>query len=133
MIDFSKEPKQKRKRGRPKKKPPEVPHFENKSQIRDYLIEKGLKLSFEMVEIASKKNNIKKHQIADAKTKQYKAALNSLKTINDIIKDAQIDELEDKFNNFELGLMSINNKQDNETALIEFEKLQDEYTKIKEN
>ena len=84
----------KRKRGRPKKKPKELPKFKSDLDIKKYLIQQGLKLSLELMEVATKKNNIKKPEVARAKTQQYKTALESLKTVSYLLKDK--DETEEK-------------------------------------
>ena len=94
----------KRKRGRPKKKPKELPVFKSDSEIRNYLIQEGLKLSLELIDLATKKNNIKKPEVARAKTQQYKTALESLKVVNTLLKDKQLTELEDKLQLMEEGI-----------------------------
>ena len=86
----------KRKRGRPKKKPKELPKFKSDSEIRKYLIDEGLRITLELIELATKKNNIKKPEVARAKTQQYKTALESLKVVNTLLKDKQLTEMEDK-------------------------------------
>jgi len=99
-----KEPK--RKRGRPKKPKAKLPEFKNDRDIRNYLLETGLILSLELKEQAVKTNNIKKPNIANAKRQQYKTALDSLKIINDILKDKQLDNLEEKLQLMEEGIIS---------------------------
>ena len=94
----------KRKRGRPKKKPKELPKFKSDSEIRKYLIEEGLRLALELIELATKKNNIKKPEVARAKTQQYKTALESLKVVNTLLKDKQLTEMEDKLQLMEEGI-----------------------------
>ena len=94
----------KRKRGRPKKKPKELPKFKSDSDVRKYLIQEGLKLSLELIEVATKKNNIKKPEVARAKTQQYKTALESLKVVNTLLKDKQLTEIEDKLQLMEEGI-----------------------------
>lgn len=94
----------KRKRGRPKKKAKELPKFKSDSDIRKYLINEGLRLSLELIELATKKNNIKNHQIAKAKIQQYKTALESLKVVNTLLKDKQLTEIEDKLQLMEEGI-----------------------------
>ena len=94
----------KRKRGRPKKKAKELPKFKSDSDIRKYLIEEGLRLSLELIELATKKNNIKKPEVARAKTQQYKTALESLKVVNTLLKDKQLTEIEDKLQLMEEGI-----------------------------
>ena len=94
----------KRKRGRPKKKPKELPKFKSDSDVRKYLIQEGLKLSLELIEVATKKNTIKKPEVARAKTQQYKTALESLKVVNTLLKDKQLTEIEDKLQLMEEGI-----------------------------
>ena len=94
----------KRKRGRPKKEPKELPKFKSDSDVRKYLIQEGLKLSLELIEVATKKNNIKKPEVARAKTQQYKTALESLKVVNTLLKDKQLTEIEDKLQLMEEGI-----------------------------
>lgn len=94
----------KRGRGRPRKKPKELPKFKSDSDIRRYLIEEGLRLSLELIELATKKNNIKKPEVARAKTQQYKTALESLKVVNTLLKDKQLTEIEDKLQLMEEGI-----------------------------
>lgn len=118
----------KRKRGRPKKEPKPRPVFDSDADLRQYLLDIGIDIVLEMKEQALKKNNIKKPEIARAKTGQYKLVLDAIKTINMVLKDRQLDILETKINNFELGL----NHDDNEAVIIEFDKLQDDFREIKE-
>ena len=94
----------KRKRGRPKKKAKELPKFKSDSDIRKYLIQEGLRLALELIELATKKNNIKKPEVARAKTQQYKTALESLKVVNTLLKDKQLTEIEDKLQLMEEGI-----------------------------
>lgn len=94
----------KRKRGRPKKEPKQLPKFKSDSDVRKYLIQEGLKLSLELIEVATKKNNIKKPEVARAKTQQYKTALESLKVVNTLLKDKQLTEIEDKLQLMEEGI-----------------------------
>ena len=59
----------KRGRGRPPKKKPELPKFKNENEIREYILQCSLELTLELREIATKKNNIKKPNVANAKNK----------------------------------------------------------------
>ena len=99
--------KQKKKRGRPRKKPKEVPKFETEKQIREFLISESLKLNVELIDIATKKNNIKNPTISRAKATQYKTALEGLKITNSILKDKQIDEIKDSIKRMEANLLTI--------------------------
>lgn len=96
----------KRKRGRPPKKKAELPKFNNENEIREYILQCSLELSLEVKEIANRKNNIKKPSIANAKNQQYKTALTSLKVANEILKDLQINKLEEKVQLMEEGLIA---------------------------
>ena len=60
--------KNKKKRGRPKKQPKQLPKFKSDSDVRKYLINEGLRLFLELIELATKKNNIKKLEVARTKT-----------------------------------------------------------------
>lgn len=106
--------KTKKKRGRPKKKPKELPKFKNSNEIRKYLTQQSLLLTLELVEIATKKNNIKNPSIARAKNNQYKTALEGLKTTASLLKDEQITEIEEKIKLMEEGILAsatINNNE----------------------
>lgn len=96
--------KPKRPRGRPPKKPVEKPVFKSDRDVRDFLIKEGIELSLEAIAIAKKKNNIKNPKIANAKNQQYKTALSSLKVIDGILKNKQIDKLEEQLQLMEEGL-----------------------------
>lgn len=122
----------KKKRGRPKKKPKARPQFDSDADLRQYLLDIGLDIVLEMKDQALKKNNIKKPEIARAKTGQYKLVLDAIKTINMVLKDRQLDLLETKINNFELGLNPGANPGD-DPAMLEFGKLQDNLKEIKES
>lgn len=106
--------KTKKKRGRPKKKPKELPKFKNSNEIRKYLTQQGLLLSLELIEIATKKNNIKNPSIARAKTNQYKTALDGLKITASLLKDEQITEIEEKIKLMEEGILASANINNNE-------------------
>lgn len=96
----------KRKRGRPKKKKVELPVFKSDRDIREYILKTGLELSLELKEQALKKNNIKKPNVSNAKNQQYKTALSSLKVVNEILKDKQLDNLEEKLQLMEEGIIA---------------------------
>lgn len=120
----------KKKRGRPKKAPKPRPIFDSDADFRQYLLDIGLDIVLEMKDQALKKNNIKKPEIARAKTGQYKLVLDAIKTINTILKDKQLDILETKINNFEMGLNPGANSD--APAIIEVENFNKELEKIKE-
>lgn len=96
----------KKKRGRPPKKKAELPKFNNENEIRNYILTASLELALECKEIATKKNNIKKPNVANAKNQQYKTALTSLKVANEILKDLQINKLEEKVQLMEEGIIA---------------------------
>ena len=96
----------KKKRGRPKKPKPKLPEFKSDRDIREYILNTGLQLALELKEQALKKNNIKKAPISNAKNQQYKTALKSLETINTILKDKQLDNLEEKLQLMEEGIIA---------------------------
>lgn len=119
-----------RKRGRPKQKPISelIPNFNNDNEIRDYLIEQALYLNVLLIERAKRKNNIKNPGVARAKIYEIKSALEGLKITNSILHDKELSILKEKFDSFELSLMT-----DNSEANFEFEKLTDEFEKIQQN
>jgi len=96
----------KRKRGRPKKPKPKLPEFKSDREIREYILNTCLQLALELKEQALKKNNIKKAAISNAKNQQYKTALKSLETVNSILKDKQLDNLEEKLQLMEEGIIT---------------------------
>lgn len=109
----------KRKRGRPKKEKAELPVFTDVNEIREYILNTSLELSLECKEIATKKNNIKKPAVANAKNQQYKTAITSLKVANDILKDIQINKLEEKVKLMQEGLVATNNTIGTSTETLE--------------
>ena len=119
----------KRKRGRPPKKKAELPEFKSENEIREYILRCSLELALESKEVAQKKNNIKKPQVANAKNQQYKKAIQSYKVANEILKDLQINKLEEKLQLMEEGLIaSVNNSNEDkeeasEETLEKIEKL----------
>ena len=100
------EEKPKRKRGRPPKQKAELPKFTNENEIREYILQCSLELALESKEVAQKKNNIKKPSVANAKNQQYKTAIQSYKIANEILKDLQINKLEEKVQLMEEGLIA---------------------------
>lgn len=111
--------KQKRKRGRPKKKPREIPKFETDKEIREFLISESLKLNVELIDIATKKNNIKNPTVSRAKATQYKTALEGLKTTDSLLKNKQIDEIKETIKRMEQNLITIRLSEPNSTAKTE--------------
>lgn len=120
--------KPKRKRGRPPKKKAVLPEFKSENDIREYILRCSLELALESKEVAQKKNNIKKPQVANAKNQQYKTAIQSYKVANEILKDLQLNKLEEKVQLMEEGLLaSVNNnktsEEPSEETLEKIEKL----------
>ena len=110
----------KRKRGRPPKKKAELPEFKSENEIREYILRCSLELALESKEVAQKKNNIKKPQVANAKNQQYKTAIQSYKVANEILKDLQINKLEEKLQLMEEGLIaSVNNSNEDKEEVSE--------------
>lgn len=133
--------KPKKKRGRPRKKPKEVPKFETEKEIREFLVSESLKLNVELIDIATKKNNIKNPTVSRAKATQYKTALEGLKITNSILKDKQIDEIKDSIKRMEANLLTIHLNRSNTTeettekisnAVEELNNLNKEIESIKE-
>jgi len=132
--------KPKRKRGRPKKQPVKVPTFENDNDIRQFLINESLRLNVELIETATKKNNIKNPTVSRAKAFQYKTALEGLKITNTLLKDKQINEIQTKLKLMEEGLTaSLLTEANDETetnknisnAVAELTKINDEIAILK--
>ena len=103
--------KPKRKRGRPPKKKAVLPEFKSENDVREYILRCSLELALESKEVAQKKNNIKKPQVA-----------------NEILKDLQLNKLEEKVQLMEEGLLaSVNNnktsEEPSEETLEKIEKL----------
>lgn len=120
--------KPKRKRGRPPKQKAVLPEFKSENDIREYILRCSLELALESKEVAQKKNNIKKPQVANAKNQQYKTAIQSYKVANEILKDLQLNKLEEKVQLMEEGLLaSVNNnktsEEPSEETLEKIEKL----------
>lgn len=126
--------KPKRKRGRPRKKPKELPKFKNDSEIREYIIQQSLFLSSELIDMAIKKNNIKKPAVARAKTNQYKTALEGLRVVNSLVKDKQLDEIQTKLRLMEEGLTAtlLTEARTEEKSSDNISKAVEELTKINE-
>jgi len=106
MVKNETENKPKRKRGRPPKKKAVLPEFKSENDIREYILRCSLELALESKEVAQKKNNIKKPSVANAKNQQYKTAIQSYKIANEILKDLQINKLEEKVKLMEEGLIA---------------------------
>lgn len=116
----------KRKRGRPPKKEVEIklPDFKDENEIRQYILNCSLELALECKVVAQKKNNIKKHNIANAKNQQYKTAIQSFKVANDILDKLQISKLEEKVQLMEEGLIASSNTTTEEPSAETVEKIE---------
>ena len=116
----------KRKRGRPPKKEVEIklPDFKDENEIRQYILNCSLELALECKVVAQKKNNIKKHNIANAKNQQYKTAIQSFKVANDILDKLQISKLEEKVQLMEEGLIASSNNTTEEPSAETVEKIE---------
>ena len=116
----------KRKRGRPPKKEVEIklPDFKDENEIRQYILNCSLELALECKVVAQKKNNIKKHNIANAKNQQYKTAIQSFKVANDILDKLQISKLEEKVQLMEEGLIASSNTTTEEPSEETVEKIE---------
>ena len=116
----------KRKRGRPPKKEVEIklPDFKDENDIRQYILNCSLELALECKVVAQKKNNIKKHNIANAKNQQYKTAIQSFKVANDILDKLQISKLEEKVKLMEEGLIASSNTTTEEPSEETVEKIE---------
>ena len=86
----------------------EIPNFENDSEMREFLAEQSLILTMELIEIASKKNNIRNPTVSRAKQTQYKTALDGLKTTDTILKNKQLDDIQQTLKRMEENLITIN-------------------------
>lgn len=98
----------KRKRGRPKKEPVKLPEFSSDNDVREFLIEQGLFLCIQLIDIATKKNNIKNTDIARAKTGQYKTALEGLRIVNSLLKEKQLNDFDAKIKLMEETISTMN-------------------------
>lgn len=94
----------KRGRGRPKKKPPELPKLKTEDEIRDYLMNSALELTLHLKDNATKKNNIKNPQVTRAKTNQYKLALEAIDVTSKLLKDKQDIEIQKRLAMLETAL-----------------------------
>jgi len=95
---------QKRGRGRPPKKPPELPPLKTEDEIRDYLMNSALELTLHLKDNATKKNNIKNPQVTRAKTNQYKLALEAIDVTSKLLKDKQDIEIQKRLAMLETAL-----------------------------
>ena len=72
----------------------EKPNLNDNEEIRKFILEAGIELSLEIIELTKK--GIRKPNIANAQNQRYKTALNSLKVIDSILKNKQLSEFEEK-------------------------------------
>lgn len=94
-----------------KKKKIEIPEFESENDLRDYLINITLEIVVNLKEQALKKGNVRKAPVTNAKMSQYRVALESIKILNSILKDKEINQLSLKIQNLEKGLIAVNNQE----------------------
>ena len=94
-----------------KKKKIEIPEFESENDLRDYLINITLEIVVNLKEQALKKGNVRKAPVTNAKMSQYRVALESIKILNSILKDKEINQLSLKIQNLVKGLIAVNNQE----------------------
>ena len=129
-----------KKKRNPKTKGIKIPKFETDSEIRQFLAEQSLKLTMELIEIASKKNNIRNATVSRAKQTQYKTALEGLKTTDSILKNKQLDDIQNTLKRMEENLIAINltamdgdaTSENISNAVAELDNLNKEIESIKE-
>ena len=115
---------------RPKKEKISVPVFNSDEQLRQFLLEVTLELSMNLREQALKSNNIKNPAIARAKNSQYKTFFESVKLINQIIRDKELTKISKQLKMLDKGVFkSIANTDEeifelSEDALRELEKIE---------
>lgn len=85
-----------------------IPDFNNENELRDYLIKSTLEIVVNLKDIALKKGNVRKAPINNSKMTQYKTALESIKVLNGLIKDKQLNILVSKIDNLEKNLQGYN-------------------------
>lgn len=92
-----------------KKNDNSIPEFKNEDELRDYLIKITLEIVVNLKDMALKKGNVRKAPIVNAKNSQYRVALESIKILNTILKDKEINILSQKIKNLEkFGLVGVN-------------------------
>ena len=96
-----------------------IPKFENENELRDYLINVTLEIVVNLKEQALKKGNVRKAPITNAKMSQYRVALESIRILNTILKDKEINQLAIKIANLEKGLITVKNNNESENELFE--------------
>ena len=115
---------------RPKKEKISVPVFNSDEQLRQFLLEVTLELSMNLKEQALKSNNIKNPAIARAKNSQYKTFFESVKLLNQIIRDKELTKISKQLKILDKGTFkSIANSDEeifelSEDALRELEKIE---------
>lgn len=87
----------------------EKPNVNNNDEVRKFILEAGIELSLKTIELATKKNAIRKPSIANAQNQRYKTALTSLRVIDSILRNKQLDEFEEKLNLLEDGIATASN------------------------
>ena len=116
---------------RPKKKKISIPIFNSDEELREFLLETTLELSLNLKEQALKSNNIKNPAIARAKNSQYKTYFESVKLLNQIIRDKELTKISKQLKLLDKGVFrNTNNNVENEVfqlseeALKELEKIE---------
>lgn len=116
---------------RPKKEKIEVPVFKSDEELREFLLDTTLELSLNLKEQALKSNNIKNPAIARAKNSQYKTFFESVKLLNQIIRDKELAKISKQLKLLDKGIFrDVNNNVENEIfqlsdeALKELEKIE---------
>ena len=115
---------------RPKKEKISVPVFNSDEQLRQFLLDVTLELSMNLKEQALKSNNIKNPAIARAKNSQYKTFFESVKLLNQIIRDKELTKISKQLKILDKGTFkSIANSDEeifelSEDALRELEKIE---------
>lgn len=113
------------------------PNLNDNEEIRKFILEAGIELSLEIIELTKK--GIRKPKIANAQNQRYKTALNSLKVIDGILKNKQLSEFEEKLTMLEdvITLTSVDgtaentNAADNTEAIEKIKELSQELNQIK--
>lgn len=116
---------------RPKKEKIEIPVFRNDNELRQFLLENTFQLSLHLKERALRTNNIKNPSIARAKLSEYKTYFESVKLMNQIIRDKEFSKISKQLKLLDKGVfrdadndMEHEIFQLSEEALKELEKIE---------
>lgn len=111
---------------RPKKEKIEVPVFKSDEELREFLLDTTLELSLNLKEQALKSNNIKNPAIARAKNSQYKTFFESVKLLNQIIRDKELAKISKQLKLLDKGIFrDVNNNVENEIFQLSDEALKE--------